>query len=214
MKKIVLFLAFAALTAGCQATRHQPSMSFAPEPAAIDNIGDSSSVPEESVTFRQIARIEEAPMTDAELRIERNGWIKIDVGEEMLASKRIRAVAPKLDAIVMAFNDHSVTLKMPSKNIETLMATIEGVKNWEIDEFDFSAWDRTGEYFSVSKRMESLTAVRVRLLQLVEKAESLDDLLKLEKRLEEVQAQLDNFEGVKRQIEVVAGRVDVRLIFD
>ncbi|MCF6227947.1 MAG: DUF4349 domain-containing protein [Planctomycetes bacterium] len=163
---------------------------------------------------RSVGLVEEAPLVDHDLRIERSGWIKVDVGEEMAASKRLRKAAKSLDAIVMAFNDRSVTLKMPSKNIETLMATLEAVDGWEIDEFDFSAWDRTGEYFSVSKRMESLTVVRTRLLQLIEKAEWLDDLLKLEKRLEEVQGQLDQFEGAKRRIELVAGRVDVRIIFD
>ena len=209
-----MLLVLAATISGCGSTHSRPNQNMSSEDSPTSGIFFNQDIKGRFEHRDSIDRVEEAPLVDHDLRIERSGWIKVDVGEEMAASKRLRKAAKSLDAIVMAFNSRSVTLKMPSKNIETLMATLEAVEGWEIDEFDFSAWDRTGEYFSVSKRMESLTSVRARLLQLVEKAESLDDLLKLEKRLEEVQAQLDKFEGAKRRIELVAGRVDVKIIFD
>ena len=156
----------------------------------------------------------EAPLEDAELRISRNGWINVDCGEEMTASNRLRKAAPKFDATVMSFNDHSVTFKMPSSKLDSLIDVIEGTEGWEIDEFDFSAWDRTGEFYSVEARIESTEAVKARMLKLLESAQSVDEVLDFSRRLEEIQTKLDGFETAVRDIKLHAGRVDVTVNFD
>ena len=156
----------------------------------------------------------EAPLEGAELRITRNGWINVDCGEEMKASNRLRKSAAKFDATVMSFNDHSVTFKMPSSRLDSLIDVIEGTEGWEIDEFDFSAWDRTGEFYSVEARIESTEAVKARMLKLLESAQTVNEVLDFSHRLEEIQTKLDGFETSIRDIKLHAGRVDVTVNFD
>ncbi|MCA8913905.1 MAG: DUF4349 domain-containing protein [Planctomycetes bacterium] len=156
----------------------------------------------------------EAPLERADLRIERSGWIRVDSGDEMQASKKLRRMAGQFDATVMSFNDHAVSFKMPSAKLELLLEALEKTEGWEIDEFDFSAWDRTGEYFSVEARIASATAVKERLMKLLESAATLDDVLKIHNKLEDIQKQLDGFNGAMREIGLKAGRVEVAILFD
>jgi hypothetical protein len=159
-------------------------------------------------------RLSEAPLERADLHIQRSGWIRVDGGVEMKDSARLRRMAPDLDATVMAFNDHGVTLKMPSARLELLLETIEKTEGWKLDEFDFSAWDRTGEYYSVEARIESAKLVKERLLKLLEAAPTLDDVLKIHSKLEDIQKQLDTLEGTLREVKLNSGRVDVVVMFD
>ena len=156
----------------------------------------------------------EAPLEHADLRIERSGWIRVDTKNELQASTKLRRMAAQFDATVMSFNDHAVSFKMPSARIETLLEVLEKTEGWDIDEFDFSAWDRTGEYYSVEARIESANAVKARLMKLLESAATVDEVLKIHGKLESVQKELDGYNGVMRDMQLRAGRVDVAILFD
>ncbi len=156
----------------------------------------------------------EAAPDPAEFRIERSGWIKVDVKDELQASAKLRRRASEFDAIVMSLSTNSVTFKMPAGSLEKLLKEIENTDKWEIEELDFSAWDRTGEYWSLEARIESTRAVRARIMDMIERAQDLNTLFMLEGKLEPVQTKLDQLEGTKRDIGLKAGRVDVKVILD
>ncbi|MCB9895054.1 MAG: DUF4349 domain-containing protein [Planctomycetes bacterium] len=177
---------------------------------ANDSSGGPAQVPQQA----NAGLATEARLERADLRIERAGWIRVDSGEEMQASKKLRRMAAQFDATVMSFNDHAVSFKMPSARLELLLEAIEKTEGWEIDEFDFSAWDRTGEYFSVEARIASTTAVKERMLKLLESAATLEEVLKISNKLEDIQQQLDGFQGAMRDIGLKAGRVEVAIIFN
>jgi hypothetical protein len=198
-------VAVLALVAGCasQQTIDEPARGLAAQDAAKSGAETRDNVP-----------LREAAPDPVELRIERAGWIRVDVPDEMPAAAMLRRRATDFEAVVMAFSTNSVTFKMPATQIEKLLKEIENTEKWEIDEFDFSAWDRTGEYWSLEARIESTAAVRARMLELLKRADDIDMLLKLESRLEGVQQKLDQLEGTKRDIGLKAGRVEVRITFD
>lgn len=206
-KLMVCCLLMAALT-GCASSAGYMD-------APLEVYAENDATPEASTARAGLSGdFVEAPLEDAELRITRNGWIRVDCGEEMAASNRLRKAASKFEAIVMSFNDHSVTFKMPSSRLESLLDVIEGTEGWEIDEFDFSAWDRTGEFFSVEARIESTQAIKQRMLKLLESAQTVDEVLLIGQKIDGVQAQLDGFETSLRDIKLHAGRVDVTVSFD
>ncbi|MBZ0135703.1 MAG: DUF4349 domain-containing protein [Planctomycetes bacterium] len=217
MRKLLMCTVLALSGMGCATTASSGGPAQVPAQANMD-VEDSSASrrADPGINFNQDirGRFTEAPLEGADLRIERAGWIRVDAGEEMEASKRLRRLAPTFDATVMAFNSHSVTFKMPSAKLEMLLETIENTAGWEMDEFDFSAWDRTGEYFSTEARIESGNAVKARLMKLLETAQTMDEVLKIHTGLEEIQKQLDGFSGQLRDIQLKAGRVDVVILFD
>ena len=222
MPKLLACAVLTLLVAGCVATRADSNgPAHVPEQASMDvdnaTVDKSASRRTDAgIFFNQDTRgrFAEAPLDSAGLRIERAGWIRVDASEEMEASKRLRRMAPTFEATVMAFNSTSVSFKMPSSKLEQLLDTIEKTEGWEIDEFDFSAWDRTGEYYSVEARIESAKLVKERLQKLLESAATLEDVLKIHAKLEEIQSTLDGFSGQMRDITLKAGRVEVMIMFD
>jgi hypothetical protein len=218
MNRILLCLLAVTLLGACQST--QPKREVDHTDAAENDVdtsfrastkGDGAPVN----TNEDIrAGLTEAPLERADLRIQRNGWIRVNGGVEMKDSARLRRMAGDFEATVMAFNDNSVTFKMPSARLESLLEVIEKTEGWEIDEFDFSAWDRTGEYYSVEARIVSAKLVKDRLLKLLEAAATLDEVLKIHNKLEDIQKQLDTLEGTLRDVALHAGRVDVVVLFE
>lgn len=207
MRRVMLCVFSLAILSGCAMQQRAESSEPAIEMYRADvSNGGPSQVSNQGLT--------EAPLERAELRIERSGWIRVDSKNEMQASSKLRRMAAQFDATVMSFNDHAVTFKMPSAKIETLLEVLENTEGWEIDEFDFSAWDRTGEFYSVEARIESTGAVKARLLKLLESAATMDDVLKIHSKLEAIQKELDGYQGALRDIQLRAGRVDVTVMFD
>ena len=151
----------------------------------------------------------ENPDAPMEMKVQRQGWIKLGVGEEIEVSKKLRDLAPKFDAMVLSFGDDSVTYKMPAEKLEALIDFFDKHEDWDLDAFDFRAFDKTGAFYSTEARIESTQAVKKRLLELLEKADQMENILKIEERLEEVQSRLDRFESTLRDIRLKAGKVDV-----
>lgn len=219
MRKLLICIALSMTMGACASTASYAEVENGP--AQADTHLDSAVVEKSmrsdySAGFVQDSRglTREAPLEGAALRIERAGWIRVSSGEEMEASKRLRRMAPTFDATVMSFNSYSVAFKLPSAKLEQLLETIDKTEGWEIDEFDFSAWDRTGEFYSVEARLASAKLVKERLTKLLESANTLEDVLKIHAKLEDIQKKLDEYHGQTRDIELKAGRVDVLITFD
>jgi hypothetical protein len=216
MKRILLCLLAVTMLGACASAQHERASDDGDADftrASMD--ADTKPPVNTSQDIRgRMDGLAEAPLERADLHIQRSGWIRVNGGVEMKDSARLRRMAGDFEATVMSFNDRSVTFKMPSARLELLLAAIENTEGWEIDEFDFSAWDRTGEYYSVEARIESAKLVKDRLLKLLEAAATLDDVLKIHNKLEDIQKQLDALEGTLRDVKLHAGRVDVVILFD
>jgi hypothetical protein len=218
MNRILLCLLAATLLGACQSTQPKREVDHtdAAEHEVETGFRASTKADAAPVNTNEDIRVglTEAPLERADLRIQRNGWIRVNGGVEMKDSARLRRMAGDFEATVMAFTDNSVTFKMPSARLESLLEVIEKTEGWEIDEFDFSAWDRTGEYYSVEARIVSAKLVKDRLLKLLEAAATLDEVLKIHNKLEDIQKQLDTLEGTLRDVALHAGRVDVVVLFE
>ncbi|MBX3473944.1 MAG: DUF4349 domain-containing protein [Planctomycetes bacterium] len=158
-------------------------------------------------------KVEESALEPAELRIQRAGVITLAVKHEMKFALELVKHAGKFDALVMAFSNTEVTWRMPSAKINALLEWLAGQdpKLVEIDAFDFSALDRTGEYYSLEGRVEVARTAYNRTLELLRSAGNSHELSQLEAKLELLQQKLDGFETVLRDIKLNAGRVEVKL---
>ncbi|MBX3461083.1 MAG: DUF4349 domain-containing protein [Planctomycetes bacterium] len=199
MKNALCACLFALALAGCQAAR----------PAKP---GDDSA-------SRLVDRTDAVPVVEArpdpaEYRIQRQGVVVVRAKDEQEAATTLRRRAAEFDAIVMSMSTTSVTFKMPATKIEPLLQHLENTPKWDIKRLDFSALDRTGEYWSLEARIESTRAVRGRIMDMIERAGDINTLFSLEAKLEPVQQRLDQIEGTKRDVALKAGRVDVRIDFE
>lgn len=159
-------------------------------------------------------KLTEAQLEPAELRIQREGRVRVDAKDPQGGATKLRRLAPEFDAVLMNFKTRSVTFKMPSAKLESLLQKVENLEGCEIEELDFSAFDRSGEYYGLQPRYEAKTKVRARLLTLIESAPTAAELSNLQHQLEQVQSELDKMETQLRDIALKAGRVDVTITFE
>lgn len=211
-----LFLAAAAaalIFSGCQTSAHSVRAVDSGYTEARGETGETQGRGIAATTPNQANIDLEAPLEDAELRIQRAGRITLDVKDQMSFSGELRKNAGAFDAIVMAFSDRAVTYRMPSAKLEALLKWIgeQDPKLVELDSFDFSALDRTGEFYSVEARLEAAKAARARTMELLKIAQDLPEIERIEARLEAQQTRIDGYESTMIDIKLRAGRVEVRI---
>ncbi len=157
--------------------------------------------------------ITEAPLEPAEMRIQRAGSITVSCsGKEIKASREIRRAAMKFDGMVMGFKDDEVSLKLASNKLDAFIDFLDNQDSLEVKAYDFSAFDRTLEHYSLAERLERAQLVHDQLKELLKKAASLNELERIEQKLAESQKALDALKTTKLDIDLRAGRVDLRVI--
>lgn len=89
-----------------------------------------------------------------------------------------------------------LTLRIPSENLDTFLGAVSDICN--VIYSNESVTDVTLTYVDLESRITILETEQARLIELLEEAESLEDILTIEERLSEVQYQLESKESQKR----------------
>lgn len=100
------------------------------------------------------------------------------------------------------YRSASLTVRIPAENLDSFIAEIRGISN--VVTYNESAEDVTLSYVATESRVAALEAEEERLLALMEKAETMADLLVIEERLTEVRSDL---ESTASQLRVLANKV-------
>ncbi len=88
----------------------------------------------------------------------------------------------------------SLTLRIPSEQLDTFL---EGTNGWgRVIRRSETSEDVTESYYDTKGRLETQQALMARLKELTEKAESLEDILKLESQMADTQYQIDRLTGI------------------
>lgn len=101
----------------------------------------------------------------------------------------------------------TVTVRVPSKDLEAFLNKIDEVSN--IVSSQKTVEDVTLNYIATESRLKALQAEEARLLELIAKAETLDDLLTIEQRLTDVRTDI---EQVASALRVFDNQVDYATI--
>ena len=78
----------------------------------------------------------------------------------------------------------SFTIRVPSENLNKFMDGAKGIG--KVTSYDMDSQDITEDYYDTEARIESLEAQKKRLEDLYDKAETIDDIITIETRLNEV----------------------------
>lgn len=101
----------------------------------------------------------------------------------------------------------NLTVRIPAKDLDRFVENIKGVSN--VVTYNESTENVTLTYVATESRMKALEVEQDRLLELMEKAENLSDLLEIEARLTDVRYELEN---VTSQLRVLSNQVDYATI--
>ena len=88
------------------------------------------------------------------------------------------------------------TIRVPEKNLDAFLAGMEGIAT--VTNKTLGEQDVTLSYMDMENRVRTLEIEQERLLALLEKAEDLDSIIRLEQRLSEVRYQIENYQSSLR----------------
>ena len=95
-----------------------------------------------------------------------------------------------------------LTIRVPAENLSGLVEQVKGASN--VVSYNESVEDVTLSYVDMETRILVLETERDRLLELMEKAETMSDLLEIEARLTQVRS---NLESINAQLKVLQNQV-------
>ena len=96
-----------------------------------------------------------------------------------------------------------LTIRVPAENLEGLIEQVRGASN--VVSYNESVEDVTLTYVDLETRILVLETERDRLLELMEQAETMSDLLEIEARLTQVRG---NLESINSQLKVLQNQVN------
>lgn len=88
------------------------------------------------------------------------------------------------------------TIRVPEKNLDVFLTGMEGIAT--VTNKTLGEQDVTLSYMDMENRVRTLEIEQERLLALLEKAEDLDSIIRLEQRLSEVRYQIENYQSSLR----------------
>lgn len=93
----------------------------------------------------------------------------------------------------------NLTIRVPAEHLDEFLENVAQVSN--VISRNESVTDVTLQYVDLESHKKALLAEQERLLALLEKAESIEDIIKLEERLSQVRYQLESMESQLRVLE-------------
>lgn len=102
----------------------------------------------------------------------------------------------------------SMTIRVPKDKLDDFLDTVEGASN--ITYRQENVEDVTLDYVDVESRKKMLETEQERLLELLEEADSLEDILTIESRLTEVQYELESKES---QLRIYDNQIDYSTVY-
>lgn len=92
--------------------------------------------------------------------------------------------------------DNSVTLRVPSSHFRAVMRKLE--KLGDVLHRSVNAQDVSEQYFDLQVRLKSLLATRDRLQKFLDRAKTIDEVLRVEQELTRLNTQIDQLQGRMR----------------
>lgn len=143
--------------------------------------------------------------------IVRTGNIAMIVEDVNTAIDRISAIAEQSKGYVVSSNSWrdgerlhgTISIRMPSGDFANVMTTITQLAV-EVTSQTTSSQDVTEEYVDLSSRLKNLQATEQQLLQIMAKADKVEDILSVEKELSNTRSQIEQTTGRMQYLEKTA----------
>ncbi len=129
-----------------------------------------------------------------------NAYLEITVEDvnytEKEISKRVLDSGGWIVSSTLYWGEISLVVKVPAKNFESFLSDSE--KIGKVDSKSITTDDVTESYFDLKSRIENKIILRDRFRAYLEKANSMDDILSVERQLNDVTTEIEQLEGTFR----------------
>ena len=220
MKKQLAYLAFfilivfTATACGASEVQEAPPPPDVERSAAQDGIMIEAAAPEmEAITYEDTTVSSEAASSGGIDRlIIRNGSINMQVEDTYQTRNEIKSLVNQLSdngAFILSANEYAgaenrdpqieIVIRVPADAFDTVMEQLAGMAVVVNNREEYSQ-DVTEEYNDIENRLDSLEAARQRLLEIMENADTTEDLLQAEQQLTERETEIESLKGRQKYL--------------
>lgn len=177
----------------------------------------------DSVTTEKASSGESSPpsvLSEGEItarKIVKNGSLSLFVEDVEVAADAIKGVAKQYDGFVSDVRVYeassntkvgNVTIRVPADRFDQAMEDIKGFAT-EVEDERVSTRDVTEQYIDLEARLSNLRSQERQYVSILERAFTVEDILKVTQQLNSVRSSIERMEG---QLQVLARQVDMSTI--
>jgi len=191
---LILVILGLVLTAGC-AAKEKPIPPPAPPSAPgvfkeYTNVGESRAVPAES------------SQADIDRKIVKTGYLTLEVNDITKAMSEVASVAKELDGYVVSSNKQGdkditygrISIRVPSERFDEAFDRLRKLAV-KVPNESTESQDITEEYTDLQAQLRNLEATEAQYLELLKKAETVEDTLKVYQQLSSVRSEIERIKG-------------------
>ncbi len=142
-----------------------------------------------------------------------SAYLKLKVSDVNSAQSKLSQIALKYDGYVQSSSIYEgggyVTLEIPVERLEDALKDIRSLGKVEIEQKNVE--DVTEQVLDVETRLKSLKATESRLMDLLNKAESVKDIIEIEDKLSQVRQQIEWLEAMRRNLQTMINYATVNV---
>jgi len=208
---VALLLTCLLATFACGAPPPTPTPSPIPTPIPSPIAPPSPPVTPTRIPITEEGAVELMPelgLPWATRMIVRTAAISLVVNDVTAALDQVAELAENLGGYVVSSKRWKeeerligiITIRVPAEDFREAMAALRGMAV-DITHEDTSAQDVTEEYVDLSAKLKNLEATEGQLLQLMEKAEKVEDILLVQKELSRTRGEIEQTKGRMQYLE-------------
>ncbi|MBV1861929.1 MAG: DUF4349 domain-containing protein [Nannocystaceae bacterium] len=141
---------------------------------------------------------EQPPEGDEDRQIIYTAGMRIAVFDLQDALETAEALPERFGGYVQSMSDTQVVLRIPSKSLRPVMAGLAGYGN--VERRWLQSQDVTAEFTDIESRLKALEKTHAQLLELLGKARTVEEALKVRQALDRVSSELEVLKGRLRQL--------------
>lgn len=219
--KILMYSCCFFILLSCQNASENAStqMSYEPEGYAEDQMQEiEESTTDQQIDYKKIAQTQEkqtAPESDTqtepkeiadvevtERKLIKNGRIGFQTDDLGKTHQSILSITKKYNAYIASDNEtkyyeqiqHNIVVRIPAKEFDKFLVDIsKGIE--EFDYKEITSQDVTAEYLDLQARIKTKKELESRYLAILQKANTVTDLLEVERQLAEVRGEIESMQG-------------------
>jgi len=187
------------LSAGCSGSniRTEPGIAPAPMPAPMP-----PSMGEKSYIVEDTAQSSELGGGDTERRIVRTGYMTLEVKDISTAINDISMLATQINGYVVSSSKQGdedrlsgrISIRVPVERFEETLDKLRKMAI-EVPYESTEGRDVTEEYSDLKAQLRNLEATEAQYLELLKKADKVEDILKVQRELSNVRGQIERTKG-------------------
>lgn len=165
----------------------------------------------QTISLNQTESVQNAP-TSIERKIVRNAELNLESQSPEMTQRKIVAIAESLGGFVVESEKSSTDVKITTRDVVTMSVRVPSAKFGEaVDEIRNTADrvvketvkgdDVTEEFIDVEARLKAKKALEEQFMEIMKRANSVEDALNVQSELADVRSEIERIEGRKRFLE-------------